>query len=84
MTWNDVFVKMGWLTSKLRNKDVAFTSLKDANNHLAQCCGVHCCQGESALRLPDQTTDAIGEIFWDNNVLRVRRPNGTIGTITIT
>lgn len=82
--WNDVLIKGGLMISKLRGKDKSFESLREANNHLAQCCGVHCCQGESALRLDDRTTRGIGEIFWDNNILRVRRPDGTIGTVTIT
>lgn len=84
MKWNDVFVKGGWLISKFRGKDRNFFSLREANNHLAHCCGVHCCEGQSALRLDDRVLRTIGELYWENNVLMVRRPDGTTAIVNLT
>jgi len=84
MNWRSVLVKGGLLTAKKRDKDVAFNTLRDAMNHDAECCGVFCCKGASSLNLPDRTTEQVGQLYWENNVLMVRRPDGTTATVTLT
>lgn len=79
--WNSVLIKMGLLTGKVRGDDVQFTTLREANNHEAQCCGVYCCDKGSALRMDDRVTGLIGEVYWENDVLMAKRPSGAIVTI---
>lgn len=59
-------------------------TLREANNEEAVCCGIFCCDGQSALRLDDRTTKIAHEVFVDNGNLffRVFDAQGNIVSTT--
>lgn len=61
-----------------------FQTLREANNEEAICCGIFCCDGQSALRLDDRTTGITHEVFADNGNLffRVFDAQGNIVSTT--
>lgn len=56
-------------------------TLKEANNELAKCCGIDCCN--NLIRLPDQSTGVRTELYFENGSLKVNI-DGTIYVATLT
>ncbi len=81
---NEVIINgAGLLTGKSKGEWKSFATLNDANKFIAECCGVYCCKGASELRLPDKTTDKVGTIYFEGNILKAKLPDGTIVTVTV-
>lgn len=65
---NTVFSEKGNLYIVKNGQRVNFTSLDAANKHLAKCCGIRCCAGDTALVLVDNTTNVKTEFYVDSGV----------------
>ena len=70
--------------AKRADNNEAVTSLQDALDIQAKCCGIRCCPGQEALRLTDRTNNVTHELYFDNNgfFVRIFNADGTILSTT--
>lgn len=69
VTWNDLKIKAGLIYKIIKGQQVGVESMREAGNHMAQCCGVYCSKCGSYLRLPDQTTDTGQTLYFKDSKL---------------